>query len=294
MTMFKGFLVVAGYQYDDETWTYSILKDPRGSLLAANWTTISTQGDVAPNHHVSYTFGRSMVLLGGSLKSPLKVDIERVENGTFDSLNILYNKTSNFSRILQQACSFKFDIWTFMMIGGKDMDGNVEAVVLSFDKSNNRVTEHPPLKLPRSGHSCGRINNTHILVTGGTNKEGDIQASEIYDLISETSELITEPNREMKTKRHGHQLMQLGQELFAFGGRNATGDPLKVVEKYDASLGTWSELDQQLLSTSTGGLAATEFPQSSLDCDVGCQCGLRKEARIVNGEPTEVRRATAE
>ena len=294
MTMFKGFLVVAGYQYDDDTWNYHILKDPRGSLLAANWTTVSTRGDAAPNHHVSYTFGRSMVLLGGSLKSPLKIDLERVENGTVLNINILYNKTTNFTRTLHRSCSFQLDTRNQMVIGGEDRNGHVQAAVLTFDKSNDRVSEHPPIKIPRSGHSCGRINNTHILVTGGTNNTGDLMPSEIYDLISEVSDIITDQNKEMKTKRQDHKLMQLGQELYAFGGLNASGDPVKVVEKYDASLGTWSELDELLLSTSTGGIAATEFPQSSLDCDEGCKCGKRKEDRIVNGEPTEVRRAVVE
>ena len=95
----------------------------------------------------------------------------------------------------------------------------------------------------------------------------------------------------MATPRYDHSMALLGETIIALGGQDASGAEIKSVEKYNPVDGSWEVHPESLLSTSTARLAITLFPQSALDCDVGCQCGVpyQKDQRIIGGVEAEVR-----
>ena len=78
LTLFKDSLVLVGYQVDDGKWSYFEMVNPREGLLSNSWKTRTTIGSNMPQFHTSFTFGRSLFLLGGELKTPIKIDMNQV------------------------------------------------------------------------------------------------------------------------------------------------------------------------------------------------------------------------
>ena len=94
----------------------------------------------------------------------------------------------------------------------------------------------------------------------------------------------------MNVPRFQHQIVNIGQKVFAFGGQRHPDDNsrLDVIEVFDVHSETWNVHSSSLLSESTDGLAATELPRSAISCSQGCQCGVRSGARIVGGVDAQV------
>ena len=287
ISLFKSHLVIAGFQTEDGSWRYNTLSNPRSSLLAAAWNTTKTIGEEAPTFHTSYTFARSLVLIRGDAKPPLKLDMDRVGNKDGSWVRIEYkNETSSANNILT-PCGIKTDLKTFMTFGGSmQVDGEVVATVLVYNLETEEIKELPPMKFSRVDHACSLIDQRRVLITGGRDKLGNIVQDEVYDLVLQFSNINISS---MATPRYDHSMALLGETIFALGGRDASGTELQSVEKFNSTTGSWEPHPESLLSSATAGLAHTLFPQSALDCDVGCQCGNRQVQRIIGGVEVKVR-----
>ena len=288
ISLFKNSLVIAGFQTEDNRWRYHTLADARNSLLASTWNTTATIGEEAPMHHTGYTFARSLVLIRGNGKAPLKLDMDRItkKEGSFFRIEFK-NETSIVNSIIS-SCGVKTNWKTFITLGGRMQDGEVVASVLIYDLETEEMKELPPMKFARTGHACALTERRKVLITGGRNKQGAIVPDEVYDLVLQYS---TTNTSSMATPRYDHSMALLGETIIALGGQDASGAEIKSVEKYNPVDGSWEVHPESLLSTSTARLATTLFPQSALDCDVGCQCGVpyQKDQRIIGGVEAEVR-----
>ena len=89
--------------------------------------------------------------------------------------------------------------------------------------------------------------------------------------------------------RYNHRLVPLGSTIHAIGGSTLEGSPVSTVENFDMATKSWSSLEKGLLSEATSGLAITSVPQSSVDCQEDCQCGVAGGTKIVGGGEAEVR-----
>ena len=161
------------------------------------------------------------------------------------------------------------------------------------DRISNR-TEHPqsrPLRFARAQHACAIIESPSaddssqksILVTGGV-LGSSTDKDEMFDLTERTSETMDS----MNIPRYNHQMVTLGQKVFAMGGVTQTQHTVKDVEVFDAGSKSWSLHSSTLLSKSTDDLAVTELPSSSVSCNKDCECGVRSGARIVGGTDAQV------
>ena len=285
ISLFKNHLVIAGFQTEDASWKYHTLADARGSLLAATWNTTATIGEEAPKDHTSYTFARSLVLVRGEGKEPMKLDMDRIGNKNGSWVQIKFkNETSLVNDIVTQ-CGVKTNWRTFITFGGRRQNGEVVPLVLIYNKETEEMKELPPMKYGRTNHACVLVDHRRVLITGGRDRHGAIVQDEVYDLVLQYSTVSTSS---MATPRYDHSMALLGETVLALGGRDASGAEIQSVERYSPIDGSWEMHPESLLSNSTGGLATTLFPQSALDCDVGCQCGNPKDHRIIGGTEAEV------
>ena len=94
----------------------------------------------------------------------------------------------------------------------------------------------------------------------------------------------------MKSGRFDHQMIVLGHQVFAFGGRQTNdSSELNTVEIFNASTESWRLYPESLLSKATSGLALTPLPLSAVACNTGCKCGVQANARIIGGNNAEVK-----
>ena len=199
-------------------------------------------------------------------------------------VQIEFKNESIATHHISNSCGVKTDFKTFMTFGGHNKDGEVLDTVLTFNLETEEVKVNPPMKFARTKLACVLIDKSKVLITGGTNKVGRIPQDEVFDLVRQYSTLSTSS---MITPRYDHSMALLGETVLAFGGRNSSGSEVQSVEMYNN--GSWELHPNSLLSTSTAALATTLFPHSSLDCDVGCQCGGGLNTRIIGGMEAEVR-----
>ena len=66
----------------------------------------------------------------------------------------------------------------------------------------------------------------------------------------------------------------LGENVFALGGRMANTSKATLVEWFDSATSTWREHPGRLESHATGDLSIGSLARDSLDCVVGCSCGI--------------------
>ena len=292
VNLLDNYLVIAATNIDSNGWWYHSLEDARGGLLANPWKHTKTLGNDAPIHHVSFVYGKDLILLGGTKGTQVALQNGREENGEWNALRLTLKKDgSNFDQIMQDACVVKVSRDTFFVIGGRESsDGPALSTVYSINMKEQNVREIGSLIHPRARHACAIIpgpskdfNNKQILVTGGSTHE-----DEIFDVTLRSSRLLT---NSMNIPRIKHRLVTLGQKVFALGGRRDDSDDstLGDVEVFDADSESWSLHSSKLLSKSTDDLALTELPSSAVSCTKDCQCGVKSGARIVGGTETQVK-----
>ena len=84
--------------------------------------------------------------------------------------------------------------------------------------------------------------------------------------------------------RYDHALIQLGDTIFALGGRDTDDSEVFTIESFDISTSSWKPHSHSLESNDTASLAVTALPRSAIDCNPGCHCGVKRDTRIVNGQ----------
>jgi len=276
LNVFQNHLVVAGYSIKEGSWKYLSLEDPSSSLLSNPWRIGTTIGSAAPEAHISFTHGRSLVLVGGSQQGALKLDTQRI-GGNWNSFSLPWANGTNFTSFTSNACGVKINQNEFLVIGGIYTTQNqVVSTIVKIDMKNELVEELPGLKISRAFHACELVNGETILITGGKSSTdehtGSVVLDEQYDLVKEKSELNT---NSMKIPRYSHQLVLLGEKVFAFGGRMANTSKVTLVEWFDSTTNSWQEHPGKLESHATGHLSVGTLARDSLDCVVGCSCGVR-------------------
>ena len=65
VSLLDNYLVITASSVTNDGWWYHSLKDARGGLLANPWKHTKTLGNDAPVRHVSFVYGKDLVLLGG-------------------------------------------------------------------------------------------------------------------------------------------------------------------------------------------------------------------------------------
>ena len=143
------------------------------------------------------------------------------------------------------------------------------------------------LKHARTGHACEILEDGKVLISGGFSEIGKPSSSivndEIYDISAGSTEEVSG-----SIKRYNHRLLLLEDSVYALGGQEANGAELSSVKTFDRTTNSWLLHPEALKSQATGDLAVTPFPRSAVDCTEGCKCGVKKEARIVNGHEAKV------
>ena len=84
--------------------------------------------------------------------------------------------------------------------------------------------------------------------------------------------------------RYDCALIQLGDTIFALGGRDTNGAEVFTIESFDIITSSWKPHSHSLESKDTATLAVTALPRSAVDCNPACQCGVQRRARINNGQ----------
>ena len=285
VNVFGNHLVIAGYSVGEGTWNYISLEDPRSSLLSNQWTVSTTVGKLAPQSHTSFSYGRSLFLVGGSQEAAMRLDTETI-GGNWDTFALPWANGTNFTSFTSSGCGVKVSKHEFFIIGGVNLKSKqVTSNIVKIDMKNKVVQELPGLRISRAFHACevlfNDVGQRTILVTGGRTSANDgvgsIPPDEQYNVDTEIS---SSNNKPMVVPRYNHRLVLLKDTVFALGGRMDNKSEIKQVERYNIETSSWELLPNSLLSHSTGDLAVTTIAQSSLDCNVGCSCGVIHEANV--------------
>ena len=295
VNLLDNHLVVASQSVSQDKWSYHTLWDARRGLLANPWNHIEVIGNDAPISHISLIHGNDLMLLGGERGSQVKLQSTMSENGERKTIRqrLTWQKDgTNFDFLIEDACVVKVSKNIHFVLGGKETSSDqATSKVFSIDMSDQTVQEVGSLRFARAKHACAIIESPSaddssqksILVTGGV-LGSSTDKDEMFDLTRRTSETMDS----MNIPRYNHQMVTLGQKVFAMGGVTQTEHTVKDIEVFDASSKSWSLHSSTLLSKSTDDLAVTELPSTSVSCNQGCKCGVRSGARIVGGTDAQV------
>ena len=295
-----------------KNWRFMSLHDPRAGLLTNQWTQTKIVGLQAPRNHVTFSFGKSLVYFGGDFKSQSLLQNGRKESGEWTLLKLLKRDSADkemFDKFTSHACSAKLDQNKFLVIGGTHTaaDGGVTVLPDVFEVNilDRKVQRLGEMNRGRTQHACAMISKsifdeagmrTHtgaILISGGVSVTDDpqtiIRVVELFKL--DNAESIDLSN-EMQEPRFKHQMVKLGEEILALGGKTENGIT-KSIEKFNFDTndnfdafrsGHWESYDRRLKSSSTSNLAVTALPDSAVECNTEvCQCGVSQRDRIVGG-----------
>ena len=297
VNLLDNYLVITESRADPDGWFYQSLSFARTGLLANSWKETKTLGTDAPTRHVSFVYGKDLVLLGGERGTQVALQNGREENGEWNTLRLTFEKDgSDFDLFTQDSCVVKGNRETFYVLGGRGSSSNrITSKVYRINMKEQNVKEVGSLTFARAQHACAVIPSSNnaiitILVTGGTSDSGTVQ-DEVFELVNSqgNSRLL---DQAMNVPRMNHQMVKLGESVFALGGQRNAGDDsrLETIEKFNPDSESWTVHSAQLLSKSTNGLAVTELPLSAVSCNQGCKCGrVRSSSKIVGGEKAEVR-----
>ena len=119
-------------------------------------------------------------------------------------------------------------------------------------------------------------------------EDDKIVPDEVYDLTTNKSTILEMTS---SLQRQKHQLLQIEETIFSFGGVLSDGTQTSIVEWFDWTSRQWKQHDHGLLSKNSSNLVVTSFPLSAVDCHAGCTCGRANNlggARIVGGNEAKV------
>ena len=294
-------LILGPARVDGDSWWFYSLEDPRGGVLGTEWTAKKVIDKNAPVGHVNFEHRADLVYIGAG---QTKLENGRALNNEWNNFQLKDTLNGEeFKSHTQYSCVAKIDNHHFYIIGGLDVASktatNRVVEVNMQDQTTTEMKNSEFLKHARFMHACaifnekeetgeGEDNNVKrfIIISGGIqNYGGSIIANEIYDIEQRKSKVLTLRN---KRPRFSHQLVQMGPDIFALGGRTQAVKRLATVEKLNIQTGQWSIHGKRLKSGATAGLAVTLLPSSALDCRSGCTCGKPPPSRILGGTPSQV------
>ena len=281
--LFKNSLILSGFMTVEGQRSYLVMENPRSGLLSNPWKIVNMVGNDEQQFLIGYTYASSMIYLGA--EASVQFDTEFLGKNRWSSRKVA--KENKLVRTPLHACGCKMNQHIYIVMGGMKED-KVTPTVFEIDLRRETTRMLEPLKQSRAFHSCAPLNSTHIMVSGGKASAdshlGPILPNEVYHMSAETSR---EVSTTLVSPRYNHKLIVLEDTLFAIGGRLANNSDATMVEEYDPASETWSQTTR-LFSNYTGSIAVAEFPQSSLDCVHGCDCGVSRPLRIIGGSPTQV------
>ena len=104
VNLLDNYLVIAATGISGEGWWYHSLEDARGGLLANPWKHTKTLGQDAPMRHVSFVYGKDLILLGGTKGTQVALQNGREENGEWNALRLTLKKNGvNFEQFPEFA-----------------------------------------------------------------------------------------------------------------------------------------------------------------------------------------------
>ena len=92
VNLLDNYLVITESRADTEGWFYQSLSFARTGLLANSWKVTKTLGTDAPTRHVSFVYGKDLVLLGGERGTQVTLQNGREENGEWNTLRLTFEK----------------------------------------------------------------------------------------------------------------------------------------------------------------------------------------------------------
>jgi N-acetylneuraminic acid mutarotase len=125
------------------------------------------------------------------------------------------------------------------VIGGHDNEGGDLKTHRLYDPATDTWTDKAPLPEALNSDSKNAVHfNGKIYVVGGEGSSGAIGTNYIYDTATNT----WTTGAPMPTPRWGHNVVLIGQKIYAIGGIDTTmsTDALAVVEAYDIATNTWT------------------------------------------------------
>ena len=296
LNLLDNYLVIGASIYGSGEWWHHSLRAARGGLLANPWEHTNTTGNDAPIGHISFVYKNNLVMLGGEKNTQVMIETGKEREGQWKTKSlrlVTWPNRDHFDFSFKDACVVKMAMDTFFVAGGRNTSNNeIRSTVLHINMTAQTVQEAGSLLYPRTQHACAIIPNPsnnkkkRILITGGYS-HSNLATDEIFDPENGRS---TRLGNTMEIPRLNHQMVNIGQKVFALGGQRQPDDNsrLDVIEVFDVISNTWSVHSSSLLSASTDGIAVTELPRSAVFCGQGCQCGVRSKTRIIGGELTEV------
>ena len=130
-----------------------------------------------------------------------------------------------------------------------------------------------------------QVEKKSLIVTGGLSGSSTVPNNEIIQM----SNFESQQANSLRTPRYDHKLVQIGDFLYALGGRRSDGVIVRSVEKYNKGSGSWSFHATGLLGPSMAGFAVTTLPISAIESHPDTEdCRPGVAARIVGGSEAQV------
>ena len=176
--------------------------------------------------------------------------------------------------------------------GERELNGQKVGVsqVVMINTTEEIAYELSPITHSRVSHGCALLNNGLVLLSGGVSQRGTGQKAILQDeLYNTASGEVTDLSLGQSLKRAQHATLRLGDRILAFGGVDVNNNALAKISEFDITTSTWTNLDRELLSTTTSELVASPFPVAALDFVPHCDCvPATREGRIQGGTQAEV------
>ena len=269
--------------------TYVNIQHPRQGLHAMKYTIEKFPLGGSPHAHTSFGSGNRLLVIGGAHRTRAKF-----EDFTWNSLDLRKPDGTKFTTFVSSPCLVKISRDEYLILGGEQKNRNGTFAIDSVFKVNitSEVIERkPPMLTKRMKHSCEKLSENSVLVSGGKALlSGDLLHDEIYFWEDGMSTAIEAKESLM---RFQHQLVRIGETIFALGGLTEQNKGSTTVEKFETGCVKkmddykdcrWIKHEQNLISKDVANLVVTSFPQSAIDCGIECQCGIEKSReRIIGG-----------
>ena len=292
-------LVIATHRVDLDGWWTLTLPDARQSIVAKNWTERKTEDRIKPLSHSSFIHNKDLVYLGGRDQIQVKLQDGHGKGREWNTFNLKTKNGRIFNKFVYDSCAVTIDLHITVIVGGKLVDNDeLASKVTIVDMKTQSVELQGNLEFKRHRHACALlvemveddseqlVEKKSLIVTGGLSGSSTVPNNEIIHMSNFESQPAA---NSLRTPRYDHKLVQIGDFLYALGGRGSDGVIVRSVEKYNKGLGSWSFHATGLLGPSMAGFAVTTLPISAIESHPDTEdCRPGVAARIVGGSEAQV------
>ena len=149
------------------------IQKPRNGLLAMKYTVDQFPLGKVPHQHSSLVSRNTLSVCGGKFKSNGKLS-----KYTWTELSLFWDNGTKFSPNMIDSCNIKVGADLHLIFGGaedkrNDQQGHGGRQVVKINTTEEIAVEFKPMRLNRFSHSCQRLTQDIVLVSGGISHEGE-------------------------------------------------------------------------------------------------------------------------